>query len=230
LLENYSQFWQPLGIIFTYLTLVIILAEGLNRFTHLNSEFTRKVVHIGTGNIILFAWWYKIPSEIVVMAAAIASIMAITSYFLPILPSINSVGRQSLGTLFYAISIGLLVAIFWHLEQPQYAAIGILIMTWGDGLAAIIGQNFGQHPYQILGNKKSWEGTLTMVLVSYLVNTIILVAIFGNLWQIWLLSLIVALIAASLEIISWLGLDNFTVPVGSAMFSFLLSKLLLLIN
>jgi phytol kinase len=228
LLENYSQYWYPLGIIFTYLIVIILLAEGLNRFTHLNTEFTRKVVHIGTGNIILLAWWYKIPAKIVVMAAAIASIMAIVSYFLPILPSINSVGRQSLGTLFYAISIGLLVAIFWDLNQPQYAAIGILIMTWGDGLAAIIGQNFGQHPYQILGNKKSWEGTLTMGLVSYFINTIILVAILGNLWQIWLISLMVAIIAASLELISWLGLDNFTVPVGSALISFFLIEIFLL--
>lgn len=228
MLENYSQYWYPLGIIFTYLIVIILLAEGLNRFTHLNTEFTRKVVHIGTGNIILLAWWYKIPAKIVVMAAAIASIMAIVSYFLPILPSINSVGRQSLGTLFYAISIGLLVAIFWDLNQPQYAAIGILIMTWGDGLAAIIGQNFGQHPYQILGNKKSWEGTLTMGLVSYFINTIILVAILGNLWQIWLISLMVAIIAASLELISWLGLDNFTVPVGSALISFFLIEIFLL--
>lgn len=225
MLENYSQFWYPLAIIFTYLIVIIILAEGLNRFTHLNAEFTRKVVHIGTGNIILLAWWYKIPAEIVVLAAAIASIIAILSYFLPILPSINSVGRQSLGTFFYAISIGLLVALFWQIDQPQYAAIGILIMTWGDGLAALIGQNFGKHPYQIFGSKKSWEGTLTMVLVSYLINSIILLAMFGNLWQIWLISLIVALIAASLEMISWLGLDNFTVPVGSAAFSFILCQI-----
>jgi phytol kinase len=227
-LENYTQLQYPLGIIFAYLTVIFTLAEGLNRFTHLNAEFTRKVVHIGTGNIILLAWWYKIPASVVIMAAAIASIIAILSYFLPILPSINSVGRQSLGTFFYAISIGLLVGFFWHLDQPQYAAIGILIMTWGDGLAALIGQNFGKHPYQIFGSKKSWEGTLTMVLVSYLINSVILLAIFGNLWQIWLISLIISLISASLEQISWLGFDNFTVPVGSASISFWLCKLWLI--
>ncbi len=215
----------PLGIIFTYLTAIILLAEGLNRFTHLNAEFTRKIVHIGTGNIILFAWWFHIPALVVVIAAVIAAIIAILSYFLPILPSINSVGRKSLGTFFYAISIGLLVACFWHISQPQYAAIGILIMTWGDGLAAIIGQNFGKHPYQFLGSKKSWEGTLTMALVSYLVSSLILFSIFGNIWSIYLVSLIVAIVAASLELISWFGMDNFTVPVGSAAISFLLTNI-----
>ena len=35
-------------------------------------------------------------------------------------------------------------------------------MAWGDGLAAIIGQRFGKHQYQIGTIKKSWEGSLAM--------------------------------------------------------------------
>lgn len=90
------------------------------------------------------------------MGAAIAAgLVAILSYFVPILPSINGVGRQSLGTLFYAISIGVLSLWFIPLGQPEFAVLGILVMAWGDGMAAIVGRNWGQRPYLVLGNKKA---------------------------------------------------------------------------
>ena len=80
--------------------------------------------------------------------------IAIISYITPILPSINSVGRKSLGTLFYALSIGILASLFWQ-DYPQYTTIGILVMAWGDGIAAIIGQRFGKHTYQVFNITKA---------------------------------------------------------------------------
>ncbi|MFP4134247.1 MAG: diacylglycerol/polyprenol kinase family protein [Halothece sp.] len=214
----------PLIIVTGFLGGVILLAEILNRLIASDVELTRKVVHIGAGNVILFAWWFEIPAVIGISAAAIAAIIALLSYFFPILPSINSVGRKSLGTFFYALSIGILVAFFFP-EKPYYAAIGILTMAWGDGLAALVGQNFGRHPYQVFGNKKSWEGSATMAGVSYLISLLILLFVFGNHWQIWLISLIIALFATSSEAISQWGIDNLTVPIASGSLSFFLISL-----
>lgn len=216
----------PLGMVFIYLGVILIFAETLNRTTHLSAELTRKVVHIGSGNVILLAWWFDLPAWVILDAAFVATIIALISYFVPILPSINSVGRKSLGTFFYAVSIGILVAWFWYLQQPQYAAIGILVMAWGDGLAAIIGQNFGKHRYQILGITKSWEGSLTMLIVSYLVTSIILLLIVGNSWQIWLIALIVGVLATITECFSVFGVDNLTVPLGSAAIAYYCYQLL----
>lgn len=122
----------PLAIIFLYLVVLVTIAETLSRFITDDPELTRKIVHIGSGNVILLAWWLGISGWVIIVAAAIASVIAITSYLLPILPSINSIGRKSLGTLFYAISIGILTAIFWE-QQPQYTAIGILVMRTAGG-------------------------------------------------------------------------------------------------
>jgi phytol kinase len=220
--ESLSELWLPLTVIILFLGTVILLAEALNRLTHLNAEFTRKVVHIGTGNVILLAWWLDVPAWVGISAAFIAGIIALISYFLPILPSINSVGRQSLGTFFYAVSIGVLIAWFWPLAQQEYAAIGILVMAWGDGMAAVIGQNFGQHPYRIFGNGKTWEGSATMLGISFFVTSLILVSVLGNHPVIWLTSMIVAIIATSLETFSQFGVDNLTVPLGSATLAFIL--------
>ena len=133
--------------------------------------------------------------------------------------------RQSLGTFFYSVSFGILVAYFWYVQQPQYAALGILVMTWGDGLAALIGQRFAKHKYKVFGGQKSWEGSLTMTLVSYIVSSLIFLGVQGNIWQTWVISLIVAVVATGLEAVSFLGIDNLTVPLGSAALAFFLHQI-----
>ena len=216
-LESEIPLIHSLSLILLYLVTIVIVAESLSRFFNkVNSEFTRKIVHIGAGNVILFAWWLDVPAWIGIGAAAIASSIALISLVIPILPSVNSVGRKSLGTFFYAISIGVLIALFWHLHEYEYAAIGILIMTWGDGMAAIVGQRFGKHHYRVFGIKKSWEGSLAMAFFSFLVTCSILVAVQGNIWQVWAISLTVSVVATVLEGFSVLGIDNLTVPIASA--------------
>jgi phytol kinase len=214
------------AIVGAWLGAVLLLAAIVNRYTSADAEIMRKVVHIGSGNVILFAWLLHIPAWVGITASILASAVTLLSYKLPILPGINSVGRQSLGTFFYAVSIGLLIAWFWPLQQPQYAVLGVLVMTWGDGLAALIGQRFGQHPYKIWGMKKSWEGSLTMALVSYIVSSLIFLGLQGNVWQTWIVPVAIALVATSLEAFSKFGIDNLTVPLGSAGVSFALNHLL----
>jgi phytol kinase len=218
--------WVSLPFILGYLLIIVVLAELVSRWGNKKPEITRKIVHIGAGNVILLAWWLEIPAKFGIIAAIVAGSVSIVSYFLPILPSINSVGRQSLGTFFYAVSIGVLIAWFWPINHPEYAAIGILIMTWGDGLAAIIGQNFGSHRYQLWGITKSWEGSLTMFLVSWLITNLILGILTGFSLAILLTSLGVALLATVLEAFSQWGIDNLSVPLGSAFLGFWLLEFL----
>lgn len=224
-LESTSDLWLHIGIVGLGLGAIVLLAETLHRRTATDSELARKVVHIGSGNVILIAWWLQLPTWVGISASIVASLIALLSYYIPFLPGINSVGRKSLGTFFYAISIGVLVAWFWPIQQFHHAAIGILLMTWGDGLAGLIGQSFGQHRYEVWGMKKSWEGTATMALTSYVVSCLILFSVQGNIWQTWLLPMAIALVATALESVSKLGLDNLTVPIGSAALSFYLSQL-----
>ena len=221
-----SNLWFKIAIAAVWVGGIVLIAELLHRYTTTDPEKIRKIVHIGTGQVILLAWWLEIPAWVGIAASILASTIALLSYKFPILPGINSVGRKSLGTFFYALSIGILVAWFWHIQQPYYAAIGILIMTWGDGLAALIGQKYGKHLYKIGGIQKSWEGSLTMAIVSFLVTIVILFAVQGNIWQIYLVSLAVAIFATALESFSKLGVDNLTVPIGSAALCFSLLQIL----
>ena len=220
-------FWLKIAIAAVWVGGIVLTAELLHRYTSTDPEKIRKVVHIGTGQVILLAWWLQIPAWVGITASILASAVTLLSYKFPILPGINSVGRKSLGTFFYALSIGILVAWFWPLQQPHFAALGILVMTWGDGLAALIGQKFGKHPYKIGGIQKSWEGSLTMALVSFTVSSLILLSVQGNIWQTWVVAIAIGIVATALEAFSKLGVDNLTVPVGSAALAFFLMQFLL---
>jgi len=219
-----ASLWLQLGVVGIWIGFVISLAAWFHYKTEVRTEIVRKVVHIGTGNVILLAWWLKIPSWVGIGASILFTILTLLSHRFFLLPGIDSVGRKSWGTVFYAVSIGLLVAWFWPLDRPQYAALGILVMTWGDGMAALIGQQFGVNQYQLWGVQKSWEGSLTMAMVSFVVSGLILGMVNGLTWQIGLVALAVALTATSLEAFSKFGIDNLTVPLGSAALSFGLSE------
>lgn len=216
----------PTCFIVLYLGILVGIAEGLNRWSQVNPEWTRKIVHIGSGNVVLLAWWFSLPTWMGIVAAIIAAIVTLCSYYFPILPGVNSVGRKSFGTFFYAVSLGVLFACFWRIHQPQYVAIGMSIMAWGDGLAAIVGQKWGKHQYRVWGVTKSWEGSLTMAVVSYSAVFFVLLAIVGSIWQIYAIALVVAIIATFLEAFSKLGIDNLTVPLASAALAFYCVRLL----
>lgn len=214
--------WLQVAIVAAWLGVIVAIAETIHRNGG-DSELVRKVVHIGTGNVILLAWWLQMPAWLGIGASILSGVVALLSYRFPILPGINSVGRKSLGTFFYAISIGVLIACFWQ-AHPYYAVIGVLVMSWGDGLAALIGQRWGQHRYKVGGIQKSWEGSLTMVVTSYAVSSLVLFGVQGHLWQTWLVSLAIAVAATGLEAFSRWGVDNLTVPLGSALVAFWLNQ------
>jgi phytol kinase len=220
-----SDLWLRIATVSVYVGAIVLIAELLHRYTDTEPEQVRKVVHIGTGNAILVAWLLQLPAWVGIVSSVLAGIIALISYRVPILPGVNSVGRKSLGTFFYAVSIGILTAVFWNLELPHYGVIGVLIMAWGDGLAAIIGQKFGKHSYTVLGNVKSWEGTSTMFVVSYAIVSIVLLSVQGNIWQTWLVGIPVAIAATAVESIAQWGLDNLSVPLIGAGLAFAINQI-----
>ncbi|HIK19110.1 MAG TPA: phosphatidate cytidylyltransferase [Leptolyngbyaceae cyanobacterium M33_DOE_097] len=213
------------AIVGTWLGILGLTAETLHKRGWASPETVRKVVHIGAGNVILLAWWLNTPAWLGIAASIVFSIVTFLSYRLPILPSINGIGRKSLGTFFYAVSIGVLIALFWQ-TAPDCAVLGILVMTWGDGLAALIGQRFGKHIYKLWDMQKSWEGSFAMGFVSFLVGVFVLSIAHSLSWKIGLIALIVAIAATALEAFSKYGIDNLTVPLASATLAFWLVRFL----
>lgn len=204
---------------------ILALAGIVQQFG--TKEQVRKVVHIGTGNILPIAWYFNFPEWFCLAMGCLFCVLAFLSYHLPILPIINSVGRRTYGVFFYALSITILIGCFWTIGAPQYGVLGVLVMTWGDGIAALVGQKWGKHPYQVWGNNKSWEGSIAMTVASFIVTVIVLVISSGFSIFIIPISLLVAVLATILEAVSPSGSDNLSVPIGSSSLAYFLSSFLI---
>ena len=203
-----------------WLGLVFLASEILHRFKQ-DPELVRKVVHIGTGHVLLIAWWLQIPTWLCVAAGVTFSAIALASHHTNILPMLNDVGRKTYGVFYYALSITVLVGLLWD-HHPQYAVIGVMVMSWGDGMAALIGKRFGKHTFIYMGNKRSLEGSLAMFVTSL----IVMLGIFASGHSLSAhdigVAIPVAAIAAMLEAFSPGGTDNLSVPLASASLSYFL--------
>jgi phytol kinase len=138
---------------------------------------------------------------------------------------------SSPGTVYFAFSITALFILFWRtdatLDRVPIAAAAVMVMTWGDALAHIVGKRWGKHTYTFFGHTRSWEGTAAMVMVGAL-------AMFLTLWLLpgsalspasvvlgpakaAIMTLFTIVVASLAEGVSPSGLDNLSVPLVSAL-------------
>lgn len=87
------------------------------------------------------------------------------------------------------------------------------LQRYGDGLASIFGTKFGKRKYNIFGDQKSYIGSLSMFVFTFI--TIIIALIYYEItitYYILLVMLFISVIAALVEALTPKGLDNLTVP------------------
>ena len=200
-----------LFVIGLWIIIILLVAFLCKRYFPKKEELSRKIIHIGTGPVILLAWLFDIPKNIAFSTSLLITIALGVNYQYRLLPAIEDIERKSFGTIAYGISITLLLLLFW----PRFASsisIGVLSMAFGDGLAGLIGRSINSPKWSIMGQTKSIVGTLTMGSVVAITTSII--SSTNNLGIQPLEILVISLIATFLEQISPWGIDNLTVPIG----------------
>jgi len=198
-------------IIAIWIVIVLLSAVLCKKYFPKREELSRKIVHIGTGPVILLAWLFDLPKNIAVSAAVFITITLGLNYQFRLLPAIEDIKRKSFGTIAYGISITILLVLFW----PKYAStvsLGVLSMAFGDGMAGLIGKSIRSRKWVVLGQTKSAAGTLTMGLIVAM--TTLAISQLNNLNIQPLEIIVISLIATGLEQISPWGIDNITVPIG----------------
>ena len=202
------------AIILFYISLLFFISAIFKKFKEDNKEIIRKIIHIGIGPLIPIAQFLKIDQNSALIFTGIVSLLVLINYTYKLFPTIEDVERKSYGTLFYCLSLFILIYLFW--DKDPYALIsGFFIMTFGDGLAGLIGKSFNSKSWIFFKQKKSLFGTMTMFLTSLIVVCSIGYAEQNNFN---LNYFTVALLATILEQFSVLGIDNFIVPISSAIF------------
>lgn len=215
--------WIGLIASYAYATCLLLLASGFRKFFHVPPDLTRKLIHIGAGMwvfgvLALFDRW-----EVGIIPFATFILLNYLFYRYRILDAMDT-ADSSPGTVYFAISVTLLFALLWRPHSPvdgsPIAVAGVMAMTWGDALAALIGKKYGKHRYKIGNSERSWEGSAAMFVASA-------TAIFCVLWFLpttfhlsvakALLVAVVSAVGATLaEAVSPHGTDNLSVPLVAA--------------
>ena len=164
------------------------------------------------GPLIPISQYLKIDQKAALIFTGIISILITLNYLFKLFPTIEDVERKSFGTLFYCLSLFVLIFIFWD-KDPFSLLAGFFIMTFGDGLAGLIGKSFRSKSWTLLKQKKSLLGTFVMFLASLVVVLLLGYSQHNN-FKINYFT--VAFIATALEQFSVFGIDNFIVPITSA--------------
>ena len=208
-------------VILLYLFSIFLISIVFKKYNENSREIVRKIIHIGVGPLIPISQFLKIDQISALIFTGIIFLMVLINYAYKLFPIIEDVERKSYGTLFYCLSLFILIYLFWD-KNPNALITGFFIMTFGDGLAGLLGKSFNSKNWIFFNQKKSLFGTMTMFLTS-----LIIVYSIGYAQQnsFNLNYFTIAFFATLLEQFSVLGIDNLIVPISSALlFNFFITN------
>ena len=209
------------------LSLMLAMLVGFSyaqRHWGVHPEITRKGVHVGMGLVTLsFPWVFDSVLPVVVLAAiAVLSLFLIRSVKLikkRAGSALSEVDRGGLGEIYFPI--GVAIVFVWAQGDALLYAIPILILTFADTLAALVGRFDGKLFFTTHEGHKTIEGSMAFLIMAMICIGVPL-ATFSDqsLSNVMLISLLLGVLIMLFEAISWAGIDNVLIPV----FSFLLLK------
>ena len=204
---------DQLGTAVVAVSIVTLFATGevLRRVFLVETEYTRKLSHMGAGFIVLaFPWLLEHTLTVAVLALAFF-ILLLAGKLTGLLESVHGVERRTSGAYYYPLAV---LGIFWLSQgDPLLYCPPIAVLAISDTGAAIIGKRLGRRTFQVMDGARSVEGSLTFFGLTF---TIVLaaLAIAGRPgWpEMLLVTLVVAIMATATEAISVRGADNLFIP------------------
>ncbi len=201
------------GFLLSYVFIAVIIIAA-KFFEKAGKEASRKFIHIMLSN-----WWFLamyffdnvIWASIVPLSFVIINYISYKKNLIQVMER-EADEKDGLGTVYYAISLFLIsIFTFGIIKRPAIGLCSILIMGYGDGLAAIIGRSVKSLPYKIGKTKKTVAGSSTMFFISFFIVAIFLASMASPMW--FLKAILVAISVTLVEAVSIKGTDNITVPI-----------------
>lgn len=209
---------------FGFIGVVVGIGVLMSRSEKISAEVVRKFIHIAVSN-----WWFILLVSFDTLGQAIIGpIFFILANGAAVFTGLADVLgekdlKRNLGLVYFPISLLILVILAFTNTIPLWAStIGVFVMGYGDGLAALLGSYYGKKK---LFGKKSYVGSIVVFVVTFIV--ILLASLYfkvGNpLTGTWIIrTLIISILATIIELFTPTGLDNLTLPIGVALISSLL--------
>lgn len=196
------------------------VAEMLYHLAKIKAEYTRKLVHIGTGLLTLLFPVLLTDTWEVVLLCSIFFVLLLLSLKFRFLKSINNIDRQSSGSTLYPVII-IIVFLFYKWMSMQALAytplatfyMPVLIMAVADPAAAIAGNAYKQK--QSVATGKTIAGSLVFFITANIISAGVFLYTCNACNSLFILLQAAAISVATTitERVSNKGWDNFTIPL-----------------
>ena len=131
--------------------------------------------------------------------------------------AMQSSNRANLGTVYFPLAAAVVALVFW--ERPPLMVAALMPLTWGDGLAPVVGAAYGRRFYTIHTSIRTLEGSAGFFVAGF-VFTWLALWLMPGLPEITPLaavlpSLVIMSVTTVIEAVSIWGLDNLTITAAA---------------
>jgi len=214
--------WASILLVVVLLLLALVLIKIVERKYDLNPEIKRKLFHMSMGVVMLtFPYIFKSiysVGTLGLIALIVLTLLKHTKLKNSLGTILYSVERESLGEIFFVVSV---FTIFYLSKGDKILfSIPILVLTFADSIAALIGKNYGKKNLAELNeDAKSIEGSFMFFMVAFMA-TLVPLLLFTTVGreETLIISTIIGFNVAMIEMISHTGNDNLLIPLTTYAF------------
>lgn len=191
---------------------LLVFAEKIQKYEHLNPEVSRKFVHITVGSFVAF-WPFFIPDDMIYAICVAFIVVILFTRMSGLFPSIHRVPRKTWGDILFPVGIA---GTLFLADDPWIFTAAILHLSLADGFAALIGERYGKNnAYKILGYKKTLAGNMAFFLISMSITAALVWFNPGSFSMIATsVLIIVPIFTTTIESLAVRGSDNILVPIS----------------
>ena len=200
-------------VVFLFL---IFICEILYRKFKLKAETTRKLAHIAAALFsLVFLYTFQSYAYVVILGVIFFLLLFIGKRY-QFFISIESVQRKTSGSFLLPLSICSLFVISKISENQLFFVLPILVLSLSDPLASIAGTTFKGRTKNIYIFRqkldKTYLGSIVFAVSTMSISVVVLYLYNFSGFPLIGLSVIITLTATVVEMLSYNGYDNLTVP------------------
>lgn len=195
------------------------IAEILYHRCHWAVEYTRKLVHAGSG-LLCLSFPLLLNNHWLVLALCSSFLLILKiSKSMGWLLSVNAVERQTHGSTLFPFIVYICYLGFTLQGSYLIFYLPITILAISDPMAALVGKNWPWGKYNFKGHSKTLAGSLAFLMSAFLLTLVGMVVLEEiTLTQAVWPALILALLTTFTEALLHKGFDNLMIPLVAMLF------------
>lgn len=226
IIESYALFNILITVLLTgTITLVIVLLLMLIRWkSNIPDELFRKLMHFAAVFMTPLCLWFSIDFYVGAVSLFIFALGA--AIILRIMENVKKYAdffverekheiRKSFVS--YCNIQACLLLVCGLAGDINIIYIELLVWAVGDASAALIGKKWGKKYFQskFADNKKTYLGSVSMLAVTFTISVILLIVLCHYpVLRVLVQSLVIAVVATVIELVSRKGADNIIIPIA----------------